>query len=168
VRSVWPLEWGEGAVGAVGIMSNVYEASIKLAQLELERQKLLARKVFPTSDLEEQYRSARIQELTDLLLAEEDWLASLGWRCVNGSTGRELKLGERNDGCGVVLCYEDQNHWASRRPSICIDFPYEQKEYRVFIDTKEDEVRTFFFPQEAACRVAELIFECDQLAKEIE
>ena len=160
------MEWG-GEV-AVGTLSEVYDASLRLAELDLDRSKLLAERTRSLDGLEDCYRAARIQELTGLLLGESDGLAAKNWRCHNGSTGRELNVGDWNDGCGVILHYFVTEEWRRKKLSIYVDFPCEQKMYRVYQDEKEDEAQQFFFAQEVVVRIGELIFECDQFAKVIE
>ena len=149
----------------MGKLSDSYQRQVRLAELERQRSELLAESTY-LEDLEEQYRSARIQELTLLLLSENEWLEEKNWRCHNASTGRELSGGDRNDGCGVILHYLGGAETRRKASSVVVEFPYETKMYRVDLDGKEDDAQQFFFAKEVVARIGELIFEREQLTKD--
>ena len=157
------MEWGEVAVGN---LAEAYERSVLLQNLEAERSKILNQKAGLLGGLLDRYRVSKLEELKLALFSEADWLAEHDWRAVDQSA-RDLNLGKEPIGIGFLICYAGKEERHRKRPAICVDFPFEQSMYRVFLDEKETETQQkFLFAKKVVVRIGELIFECDQLAKE--
>lgn len=143
-------------------LSNSFERSAMLAKLELEKSELLDGKIGSVSALLNDYRDARLQELVDLLAAEETWLRGKNWRARTG-TGRFCTVGEQPGG-GINLVCERADGERQTRSEIIVEFRYDQVFYQVYLsDVEEQSRQSFFFVQEVLARIGELIFEQEQI-----